>query len=642
MDPIEAAFHEALAVPRAERESFLSRRLPGDSGLRRIVRELLAQHDEAGEQSGLFLGAPASGEPWIDHQSAPREIASANARYRIIEVLGEGGMGVVFLAEQLAPVRRKVALKVVKIGVGARSDLARFSSERQALALMNHPNIARVYEAGATGDGRLCFAMEYVSGKRLTDYCDDSRLSVNERVALFVSVCHAVQHAHQNGIIHRDIKPSNVLVQTDGQTATPKLIDFGLAKFIHRALGDHSVFTQKGLLIGSLEYMSPEQAMPDQYDIDTRTDIYSLGVVLYELLTGARPASARSESQNPMEGLERMWKGEEFLLPSQRVATLGEGGRESARRRGTEPSGLARQLRGDLDWIVAKAIERDRVRRYASASELAGELERYLRHEPVLAGPPGTRYRLSKLARRHRGLIFATGAVVLSLLIGLVASTALYLENRRARTLLEEQRGHIQLSADAYQLEHLIQQADQIVPGLPEQIPALEAWIGLAESSVLQRLPQHRERLAELIGRQRLANEDALDAEILTELVPKLEQFAGPTGIVSDVRTRLTFARQVRSASIESRRREWDAAIASIANRSECPQYAGLRVSPQLGLIPIGRAPESGLWEFAHLRSGAPAVRDAAGRVAHGGFDRDRPGPGSRRSLLHGRHRRAT
>ncbi len=616
----EAVFHEALAMPRESRESFLSLRLPSDSGLRRIVHELLAQHEEAEDEGGFLFAGPAPGPAAMD-PVAGGEITSTNARYRILEVLGEGGMAVVFLAEQLVPVRRRVALKIVKIGRHAQGDVARFSSEIQALAFMNHPNIARVYEAGTTGDARLCFAMEYIAGRRLLDYCDDSRLSVRERLELFVAVCHAVQHAHQNGIIHRDLKPSNVLVQTDGTTPTPKLIDFGLAKFVNRLRSGESIVTQKGLLIGSLEYMSPEQARPEQFDVDTRTDIYSLGVVLHELLTGVRPAPAPGEGTSPLEGLERIWRGEECMLASRRVASLRQRASECARRRGTEPTVLVKQLRGDLDWVVAKAIEFDRVRRYASASELAGDLERHLRNEPVVAGPGGPRYRLAKLARRHRGLIVMTGVTMFTLLVGLIISTGLYLENRRARKQLEDQREHIQLSADAYQLEHLIQQADQIVPGRPEQIPQLEAWIRLADSVVLRRLPHHRKRLAELRGQDAAAvkatasDEDRLDEEILAELVPKLERFASSTGTLGDVRARLAFARGVRLASIDSHRRAWDEAIASIANRDECPRYRGLQIVPQLGLIPIGRDPASGLWEFAHLQSGLPTSRDAAGHV---------------------------
>lgn len=626
----EAIFHEAIALPESSRAEFLLRRLRGDPELRALIQELVEAHERLDRGDAHWLGAAGtSGSRSADSAIAHREIQSSQGRYRLLDVLGEGGMGIVYLAEQLEPIRRRVALKVVKLEGHSRHDRARFAAERQALALMNHPNIARVYEAGTTDDGRLYFALELVRGRSLLEFCDAARLSLNERLDLLIAVCHAVQHAHQNGVIHRDIKPSNILVQSDGKDAVPKLIDFGVAKSLQHRLAEESIYTQRGLLVGSLEYMSPEQAAGDCSDLDTRTDIYSLGVVLHELVTGVRPSPEGGGGAAPLGRMELLAAGHEMTLASRRVVAPGVDTATHARLRGTDPAGLVKQLRNDLDWIIAKALETDRMRRYPSASELAGDLERYRRNEPVLAGPPDARYRLGKLARRHRGLIAAISLAMLSLAMGLVMSTGLYMQVRRANQRLEEQRAHIQLSSDAYLLEVLTERAEALVPGLPGQIPALEGWLAEAEATVLRRLPEHRQRLQSLeamaaSGRRPTEPEivaspqerrGALDREVLSDLVPALERFAGPEGTCSDVRRRLAFARGVRAASLESPRAAWDAAIAAVADPAACPAYSGMRITPQLGLIPIGRDPRSGLWEFAHLQSGAPARRDPAGKL---------------------------
>ncbi|HJO04722.1 MAG TPA: tetratricopeptide repeat protein [Acidobacteriota bacterium] len=344
--------------------------------------------------------------------------------YRILQKIGEGGMGDVYLAEQLEPVRRRVALKMIKHGMDTKQVVARFESERQALAMMDHPCIAKVFDAGATESGRPYFVMEFVQGIPITEYCDIKRLSVGERLELFQRVCAGVQHAHQKAIIHRDIKPSNVLVAVQDDEAIPKIIDFGVAKATAQRLTESTLFTELGQLIGTPEYMSPEQADMSQQDVDTRTDVYALGVVLYELLVGALPFSARELRQAGLLEIHRKIREEDPSKPSTRVSSLGVASMAAAAQRQTDPLALVGQLRGDLDWITMKALEKDRSRRYDSPAELAADLRRYLNDEPVEATPPSTAYRFGKFVRRHRlGVTGAATAVVV--LIAFAATMSL-------------------------------------------------------------------------------------------------------------------------------------------------------------------------------------------------------------------------
>jgi eukaryotic-like serine/threonine-protein kinase len=342
--------------------------------------------------------------------------------YRILSVLGEGGMGTVYLAEQEVPLRRKVALKIIKRGMDTREVIARFESERQALALMSHPGIARVFDAGTTPDGLPYFVMEHVSGVPITEYCDQNQLSADERLRLFIEVCGAVQHAHQKGIIHRDIKPTNVLVTVEDDGPRTKVIDFGVAKAIRQRLTEKTLFTQQGVLVGTPGYVSPEQAGVTELDVDTRTDVYSLGVLLYELLVGRAPFDPRRLRQAGWTEMQRIIREEEPVKPSTRVSGLGESATAVAERRRTDPMSLRRELAGDLDWITLKALDKDRARRYASVSELAADIERHLGHEPVTASPPSASYRLRKLVRRHRAAFAAAAAVFLALAAGLVGT----------------------------------------------------------------------------------------------------------------------------------------------------------------------------------------------------------------------------
>jgi serine/threonine protein kinase len=343
--------------------------------------------------------------------------------YRLLQPIGEGGMGEVWLAEQQQPVRRQVALKVIKAGMDTRQVIARFEAERQALALMDHPGIATVFDGGATSQGRPYFAMEYVKGEPITTYCDRHRLTTGERVRLFALVCDAVQHAHQKGVIHRDLKPSNILVTIRDDGPVPKIIDFGVAKATAMSLTDRSLFTELGALIGTPAYMSPEQAEMTGLDIDTRTDVYALGVVLYELLTGALPFDRKMLRQAGLDEIRRIIREEEPPKPSTRLTQLGPASTDSAQNRHTEVSRLAGQLRGDLDWITMRALEKDRTRRYATANALATDLRRHLDDEPVSAGPPSAIYRTRKLVRRHRAAVAATVALVVAL-VGVAATLA--------------------------------------------------------------------------------------------------------------------------------------------------------------------------------------------------------------------------
>lgn len=415
----EAIFETLLELPETRREDYLVKQCGGHPEMEKEVRLLLA-HYAAAPQG--FLDSPAGG------RSAEEKMQHIGP-YELQEVLGEGGMGVVYRAQQRQPVVRTVALKILKLGMDSREILHRFEAERQALAQLEHPNIARVYDAGTTPDGRPYFVMEYVHGQAITNYCDEKRLTPRMRIELFIKLCRGVQYAHQQGIIHRDLKPTNILVsEIDGQ-ATPKVIDFGVAKAVQTGLDGATLFTQMGQLIGTPEYMSPEQAESGQ--VDTRTDIYSLGAVLYELLVGVLPIDATALRQAGAVAMMKLIREQDPPSPSARASTLAGSEITVAQRRSVAPRVLARTLRGELDWISLKALEKDPERRYATVAGFAADLKRHLAHEPVAARPASPWYIMSKFARRHRLGVGATMALALAVILLAVGST--YQAQRVAR-----------------------------------------------------------------------------------------------------------------------------------------------------------------------------------------------------------------
>jgi serine/threonine protein kinase/tetratricopeptide (TPR) repeat protein len=416
----EAIFDAArqIATPD-DRRLYVQRACGDNAALRARVEALLRLCD----REPNFLEPPTGGVGRTVADPVHEGPGATVGPYQLRERLGEGGFGVVWLAEQQRPVRRQVALKVLKPGMDTKQVVARFEAERQALALMDHPNIARVYDGGATASGRPYFVMELVRGVPVTDFCDQHHLTVRQRLGLFVSVCQAVQHAHQKGVIHRDLKPSNVLVARHEGTPVVKVIDFGIAKALGQHLTDKTLVTHVAQVVGTPLYMSPEQAELSGRDIDTRTDVYALGVLLYELLTGTTPFDPERLRAAGFDELRRIIREEEPARPSARITTIADVAATVAANRGSDPKRLSRLLHGELDWIVLKCLEKDRTRRYETASGLARDVQRYLNDEPVEAGPPTARYRLHKFLRRHKGPVIAASALAVALLAGIAGTT---------------------------------------------------------------------------------------------------------------------------------------------------------------------------------------------------------------------------
>jgi eukaryotic-like serine/threonine-protein kinase len=418
LDRLESLFTAALQKPPADRPAYLDQACAGDPGLRQQVEALLRAQGAAGS----FLELPAPSQVvTVDEQPVSESPGTVIGPYKLLEQIGEGGFGVVFMAEQMQPVRRKVALKVLKPGMDTRQVVARFEAERQALAIMDHPHIAKVFDGGATPSGRPFFVMELVKGAPITDFCDRNHLTPRRRLELFAQVCQAVQHAHQKGIIHRDIKPSNVLVTVHDTTPVVKVIDFGVAKALGQELTDKTLCTGFAQMVGTPLYMSPEQAGQSGLDVDTRSDIYALGVLLYELLTGTTPFTVERFKKAGYDEIRRIIREEEPPKPSTRLSTLGLAASTVSTSRGADPRKLSALVRGELDWIVMKALEKDRNRRYESASALAADVQRYLADEPVLACPPSAWYRFRKLARRNKRTLVTVSVLALAALVGVGA-----------------------------------------------------------------------------------------------------------------------------------------------------------------------------------------------------------------------------
>ena len=543
----EELFAAALELPLAERQRYLEQACGGDTELLRRVQALLRVHVEVGD----FLETPAVADRAdVAHAGAstpPLEEAAGTmiGRYKLLQKIGEGGCGVVYMAEQEEPVHRRVALKVIRLGMDTKEVIDRFEAERQALALMDHPNIARVFDAGATEAGRPYFVMELVRGVKITDYCDQQNLSTAERLNLFIQVCHAVQHAHQKGIIHRDIKPSNILVTLQDGEPVPKVIDFGIAKATAGRLTDKTLYTAFEQFIGTPAYMSPEQAQLSSQDVDTRSDIYSLGVLLYELLTGRTPFETMELLQTGLDEMRRQIREVEPPKPSTRLRALEAATlTTTAQHRATEPPRLLHLVRGDLDWIVMRCLEKKRAQRYETANELARDLEHHLHDEPVTARPPSEFYRLQKLVRRNKLTFIAAGAIAVVLVIGLAVSTWMFFREKAAReraVAAEQAQVRLRQQAEAVRKTAEIEanKSRQVAQFLKDMLNGVGPSVALGRDTTLLR--EILDKTAERVGK------DLKDQpEVEAELRQTLGQVYRDLGVYSPAETMLRRSLELR------------------------------------------------------------------------------------------------
>ena len=546
--------------------------------------------------------------PRQDPDPAPTRVG----RYRVLEALGEGGFGVVYRAEQSEPVRRQVALKVIKPGMDSRAVVSRFEAERQALALMAHPCVAKVLDGGTTDEGRPYFAMDLVKGEPITEHCDRQKLGVRARIELFIRVCEAVQHAHHKGVVHRDLKPSNVLIEYEDGKPTPKVIDFGVAKALHQPLTEATIFTGQGQMIGTPEYMSPEQAEMSGTDIDTRSDVYSLGVLLYELLTGSRPFDSEQFRKAALFEIQRIIREVDPPKPSTRLSTAAEA-ESAADSRATEVRSLSGVLRRDLDWVCMKCLEKDRERRYDTANALAVDLRRFLSDQPIIAGPPSATYRLSKFVRRNRAGVVAASVVAAALLTGLGGTTWGLLEaNEQRRLAVLAQRREAAQRMDAEAARTAIRSRDNLLEDKP-----------LMQTAVLQKLADIKfadgwnelDALDEIIG----AQEEVLTIRRVQLGNKHLDTLASINnmGALLKFQGRLPEAEPYFREALETSRRvlgdEHPETLNSIGNTAALLESQGKLTEALELLVPGVRTAEASLPERHPL---IPALREKVARVA--------------------------